>query len=391
MSAKKGQGSVRFRADKGLWCGQVSLGFDTEGKRIRKTVYGRTEQEALDAMKRLQGDVLAGKPVPNYQLTVGQHFEDWLRAKKSGVRSGTYLKYEAHVKHDIIPALGRIKLRDLDYRRINIFYGHLEKREPPLSTRTIYDISATLRAGLEDAVRKGLIPANPGKLAARLSRGDKEARFLNLEELASFLAAAKGERLEDAFILALNTGLRPGEWLGLCWDAVDLATGKLTVRRALHEEKGKLFLGDAKTKAGRRTISLPKEAVQALRRQSKHQLEEKLASGGTWANTMNLVFTDTEGKSLRRTNLQRRDLHRILKRAGLEDVTLHTFRHTHASLLIAAGVDIKTISRRLGHENINITLQTYGHLMPGQDERAADTMDSVLAAVLATRPKAVIS
>ena len=392
MAAKKGQGSVRFRADKGLWCGQVSLGYRTDKngkrKRVRKTFYGKTQQEVLDAMARLQGDILAGKPIPNDRLTVKQHFEDWLRSKKGGVARSTYTQYEGHVQTHIIPSLGRIKLKDLDYRRINAFYDELHNREDKLAPRTIYDIGAILRSGLEDAVRKGLVPSNQGKLAAKLSRGDKEARFLNPQELASFLEACKGERLENAFILAINTGMRPGEWLGLSWDAVDLQQGKLTVRQALHEVSGKVYLGDVKTKASRRTISLPKDAVQALRRQRKHQLEEQLASGGRWVNEENLVFTDTQGGLLRRTNVSKRDMKRIVRRADLEDATLHTFRHTHASLLIAAGVDIKTISRRLGHENITITLQTYGHLMPGQDERAADVMDTILAGLPSVPPMA---
>ncbi|MGI6609252.1 MAG: site-specific integrase [Limnochordia bacterium] len=118
------------------------------------------------------------------------------------------------------------------------------------------------------------------------------------------------------------------------------------------------------------------------------RLEEQLASGGRWVNEENLVFTDTQGGLLRRTNVSKRDMKRIVRRADLEDATLHTFRHTHASLLIAAGVDIKTISRRLGHENITITLQTYGHLMPGQDERAADVMDTILAGLPSVPPMA---
>jgi len=209
---------------------------------------------------------------------------------------------------------------------------------------------------------------------------------------------------------------------------VDLDNGKLTVRQAMHEVRGVMQLGDVKTQASRRTISLSREAVAALRRQRNKQREAQLAAGPDWRNEYGLVFTNRVGHPLIRTNITKRDLRRILNKAAvlnaarrlavdpaetlelnapmlparplrttdkvtlpdgrrvnlekqdlLEDVGLHTFRHTHASMLIAAGTDILTVSRRLGHENIRITLDLYGHLLPGQDEAAAATMDRLTA------------
>lgn len=375
----RGEGSI-FRRKDGVWVGKISLGYDLSRKRLRKTVYGKTKREVQDKLLRLQQDALRGLPAKPEKITVAQHFEDWLRTKKPNVRSGTYLKYESHIKTHIIPVLGHILLRDLDYRRIDAFYELLDAKG--LSRSTVADIAAILRAGLKDAERKGLIPSNPARLAAPRSPGEREARFLDQDEIARFLAAAKGERLEDAFIVALNTGLRPGEWLGLTWDCVDFQNAKLTVKQALHEEVGRLFLAEPKTKAARRTISLPPAALQALRRQRKRQLEQQLAAGPKWRNELNLVFTDELGGPLRRTNIQRRDLRRICDRAGLEGVTLHTFRHTHASALIFAGVDIKTVSRRLGHKDITTTLQVYGHLLPGQDEAAAARLEAFLSGAL---------
>jgi len=371
-----GEGAIYRRGD-GRWCGAISLGYDPDGKLRRKVVYGKTKREVQEKLAILQHDAATGRPIPDSHLTVARHFEDWLRAKKTSVRSSTYNQNEGHVRVHILPYLGHVRLIDLDYRQINLFYEHLQASD--LAPRTIYDISSILRAGLKDAADKRIIRDNPALLAARLSRGDREASFLAPQELAAFLTAAKGERLEDAFIVALNTGMRPGEWLGLAWQDVDLPQAKLTVRQALHEEKGRLFLGPVKTRAGRRTISLPKEAVKALQRQRTRQMKDKLVAGGTWVNEWGLVFTNTRGGALYRTNIAKRDMKRILDRASLDGVTLHTFRHTHASLLIAAGEDIKTVSRRLGHEKITITLQTYGHLMPGRDEEAANAMDAIFA------------
>jgi integrase len=302
-----------------------------------------------------------------------------LRVKKASVRESTHVSYSSIYKNHIEPAFGHLLLKNLDYRKINALFEALD--EKGLSKRTVPYVGYLLRTVLEDAVLKGLIPLNPAKLAARRTYRTEEARCLNQEEMARFLEAAKGERMEDGFILALHTGLRPGEWLGLTWDCVDWENGKVTVKQSIGEVSGKVAMGDVKTRAGRRTISLSKEALAALRRQKKRQIEERLASGGSWSNDMNLVFTNTKGGPLPRTRIAARDLKRILGRAKLEGVSLHTLRHTHASILIFQGVDIKAISRRLGHENITITLQTYGHLLPGQDERAAAMMDDFHASI----------
>ncbi|HHW11268.1 MAG TPA: site-specific integrase [Firmicutes bacterium] len=402
---RHGSGTI-YRTSDGRYRGQVSLGVDQNGKRIRRSVSGNTRREVQEAITRLQNDALRGIAIADDRITVKQHFEDWLRTKRPpNTRSSTYDKYAAHVNHDIIPALGRHRLRELSYRHINAFYEMLDERH--LSPRTVFDIRSILSMGLEDAVRKELITRNPVKVAAKRSKCETEARCLTPDEIRWFLQAAKGERLEDAFILALNTGMRPGEWMGLPWDAIDWHGSKLTIRQAVHEERGKVFLGPLKTENGRRTISLPREALDALTRQRTRQDEEKLALGDAWNNKNNLVFTDSKGNMLRRTNIVRRDLKRICRRAGilriaerlsinpeelelvnpgteltvnqvlnlpsggtykvqqtdiLDNVILYTFRHTHASLLIYQGVDIKTVSKRLGHKSINITLHVFGKI-----------------------------
>lgn len=192
--------------------------------------------------------------------------------------------------------------------------------------------------------------------------------------------------------LPLHTGLRPGEALGLPWDAVNLEQGTLEVRQALHEEGAKLFIGELKGESAhgskRRRIRISEEAIAALRRRQSEQLDEILAAGNAWNNRHNLVFTTKTGGFLRRTNILRRDLKRIKERVAkltegritLEGVGLHTFRHTHASLLIFSGVDIKEVSARLGHTSVTFTYDIYGHLLPGSDERAARARDELTAA-----------
>lgn len=398
--ARKGTGNVR-EVRPGYWRAEIMVGTDAEGKRIRKSVTGRSPEEVEEKLDELRKAVRQGLPISNEQITVTEHFEDWLRTKKPNVRNGTFKRYEWHFESHIKPTLGRLKLKHIDYRKVNALYEHLDDKG--LGKRTVFDISTTLRAALEDAVRKGLIPSNPAKLAAKRSAPKDEARFLTQDETKALLKALEGEWFENFFVLLLHTGLRPGEALGLSWDAVDLSERKLTVRQALHEEKhekkgGGLYLGDVKTKAGRRTITLTPDAVNALKRQRSKQREAEVSLGfdeidsqpvRKWQNHDNLVFTSGKGAMVYRTNIYKRDLPRIRKRVheqtegkiSLEGVSLHSFRHTHASMLIAAGVDIKTVSRRLGHENIRITLDLYGHLLPGQDEKAAEALGKFLASM----------
>lgn len=402
----RGEGSIIQRPD-GLWAGQVSLGYDAEGKRIRRTVYGATKKEAQEKILTLQQDALTGKPVKQEKLTIDQHFQDWFRTKKTNLKVTTYAGYVQLYDTHIKPVFGGLQVKALDYRRINALYELLD--EKGLSKRTVAYVAFVLKSGLDDAVRKGILSSNPAKLAAKRTGEQKEARYLKQDEMRLLLDAAVGERLEDAYILALHTGLRPGEWLGLPWDAVDLEEKKLTVKQGLKELSGKklpvkVFLGDVKTNAGRRTITLPPAAVSALKRQKKRQLEDRLAAGEEWSNEHNLVFTTRTGNPLRRTDIakrewrrvlfgmaekslekrlgrsltkeERKDRNQLIRQAGLHDVTFHTLRHTHAGILIFQGVDPKTLSKRLGHTNVAFTLQVYGHLLPGQDERAADAVEA---------------
>jgi len=367
------EGGLYKRKSDGLWVGNVSLGQDAEGKRIRKDVYGKTKKEAKEKMQQLQQDAMNGLPIKLEKVTVGQHFENWLRAKKGEVKKTTHASYSRIYSKHVKPQFGHLQLRDLCYMKINALYEQMDQKD--LSARTVNYVCFILRAGLEDAVKKGLIPNNQAKLAAGRKQEKKEARFLTQEEMKRLLRACEGNRLGDAFILALHTGLRPGELLGLSWGAVNLEGKRLIVRQALHEESGELWLDDVKTHAGRRTISLSDAAIAALERQQQRQLDEFLALPDRWKNENDLVVTNTEGGLLSRTDAGKRYFKPITEKANLINVTMHTLRHTHATALIYQGVDIKTISRRLGHEDVAFTLQVYGHLLPGQDDKAAVAMD----------------
>jgi integrase len=217
-----------------------------------------------------------------------------------------------------------------------------------------------------------MLPRNPADAVTppRVSR--PEIHPLTPEQVERLLVAALGDRLHALYVLAVGTGLRQGELLGLQWDDVDLAGAVLHVRHQLHEVSGRLWLGDLKTARAKRRIDVPALAVEALREHRQRMLAEGHPHG--W------VFCDTEGGPLRKSNLVRRSFHPLLRRAGLPHIRFHDLRHTHATLLLLQNVHPKIVQERLGHAQISLTLETYSHVVPGMGREAALKLDGVLRA-----------
>lgn len=206
---------------------------------------------------------------------------------------------------------------------------------------------------------------------------EKEIKILNGEEISDVLLKLDGHALFPIVSLALSTGMRRGELLALQWGDLDLDEGTLRVERSVEETKAGLRVKPPKTKRGRRNITLPLEAVARLRAHKVKQLEMRLTLGQGRASASTLVFSSVDGDMLSPDNLSR-DWCRVSAAKKLPRVSFHALRHTHTSMLIAAGVDILTISRRLGHGKPSVTLDTYGHLIKGADRAAAEAIASML-------------
>src|SRR5690606_21217813 len=394
--ARKGTGAI-WEYKPGRFRGLLDLGIGPDGKRKRVSVTGASVEEVQEKLDAMKLDMLQGVRVKPEKMTVRDHFREFLREKARKIQLNTLHKYENHVENHILPALGHLKLSELDYRHINAFFELLEAKtrkdgRPALSRTTQTDIARVLSMGVNDAVRKGLIRENPVHKVEGPEYEEEEARYMTPEEQAAFLEAIKGERLEELYILGLHTGLRPSELLGLPWESVDLEQGKLRVAQALHESGSAIWIGRLKSEHSYRTISLGREAIAALKRQRVRQLQEKLKAGPKWSPppvekpySGNLVFTTETGGWLRRSTIYKYDLARVRERSGLHDVGLHTLRHTHAAILIHMGASALQVKERLGHKDVSFTLQKYGHLFPKDDERAAALMDSFAAALAQRR------
>jgi integrase len=191
-------------------------------------------------------------------------------------------------------------------------------------------------------------------------------------QVAALLEAARGDRLEALYVLAIATGARQGELLGLHWQDVDLDGAALYVRHQLCEVRGRLWLAEPKTAKARRRIDLPAMAVLALLdHRARMQAEGHYRADG-------LVFVDTAGKPIRKSNLRRRSFEPLLQRAGLPRIRFHDLRHTAATLLLAEGVHPKIVQERLGHAQISMTLDTYSHVLPSMGKEAAARLQALL-------------
>ncbi|MGI8865136.1 MAG: tyrosine-type recombinase/integrase, partial [Rubrobacteraceae bacterium] len=341
---------------------------------------GRTKEEARKALREARANADAGLVFDAGKMTLSEYLHRWLAdSVKDTGRQRTYERYESLVRVHIVPALGRVKLKALTPAHARALYR--QKLDSGLSPRTVNYIHVTLHKALSQAVGDGLVQRNAAQVKA--PRPEKpEIRPLSPEQARKLIKTANetGARYAALYVLALHTGMREGELLGLQWGDVDLeaseAAPTLQVRRTLSETRtGHKF---ELPKSGRgRSIKLSRKAVEALRSHRKVQAGERLAAGSLWRDN-GLVFPTTTGTTTSGTNLLGRYFRPLLKRADLPPVRLHDLRHTCATILLMAGKHPKYVQELLGHASISITLDTYSHVIEGMDGGLGDAMDEAL-------------
>jgi integrase len=290
-------------------------------------------------------------------------------------------KTREEVRRKLVKAMsdrdgGRVFVKDLTSVQLRWFYR--DRLDHGLAPATVHKLHVVLHKALEAAVADGLIPRNPTadlKLP-RITR--EEIDPLNQEESRRLLEAARGDRLEALYVLALNTGMRQGELLALKWENVDLDRGVLRVRRTITHEDKAYALGEPKTKKSRRTIRLTGGAAAALEVHLSRQLEEMERMGSLY-QPGGLVFATTTGTIINPSNLRNRSFKPILKRAKLRPIRFHDLRHTCATLLLSKDINPKVVSEMLGHASVSITLDIYSHLLPDMQEKAAKALEEALS------------
>ena len=360
------RGSLRQRSA-GTWELRYDGPRDARGGRrfVSETVR-TTKKEAERILRERVSSIETGTHVGRSNETVGQFIDQWLESYAARKSPRTYQAYRQHFKRDISPSFGHVKLQDLRAGQIEAMYASILGRGTGVTT--VRRIHMLLHKVLGDAVRRGLMLRNPVDMLDPPPERRAEMQVWTPEETNAFFSAAESSRFHDLYELAIDTGMRRSELVGVRRVAVDLDAATLLVAEQLQRVARRGLVATEPKRRSRRLLELSSETVEMLRGVRRRQLEAQLAAGPKWRET-GYVFTNAAGQPLDSNRLTA-DFREIVRRAGLRHLTLHGLRHTNATLMIRDGVDVLVLSRRLGHASVRTTLDLYGHLMPGMQDQA---------------------
>ena len=374
-----GEGAIYQRAD-GRWCASVDLGI-IQGKRRRKVIYGKSRKEVADKLKALHRDQVAGINIAPEQQTVQQFLEQWLEQSiKLQRRPKTYHSYAQIVRLYLIPHLGQRQLSKLTPEHVQAMQNALLASggvdQCGLAPRTVQYVRAVLRKALNQALKWGYVARNAAELVDSPRVEKYKIAPLSQAQAQRLLDAVQGHRLEALYRLTLSLGLREGEVLGLSWDDIDFDQQTLRITGALQRRDGRFQRVEPKTASSVRTLPLPVTLLRMLQAHRIAQHEERALRGEAWKDH-GLVFPSNVGTPISPRNLVRH-FKTVLKRAGLPETTrFHDLRHSCATLLIAQGVHPRVVMEILGHSQISVTMNTYGHVLPETQREAADKIDAL--------------
>lgn len=373
------KGHIRPRGEN-RWAIVLDLRDAATGKRRRKWhSFKGTKKEARIECSRLITEMNDGAYVETDRTSLNDFLDRWERDwAATNTSPKTAERYSQLLKLHVRPTLGAKPMQAIRAQDLNALYTSLHDR---LAPRTIAHVHRLLHLVFGHATKWDNIKRNVVVLVDAPKVPPTEAAVLQLAEIPQMFDAVRGRRLYYPIaVVALGTGMRRGELCALRWQDVNLDAARLRVERSLEQtRRSGLRFKEPKSKRSRRTISLSPTVVAELRKHWADQQEQRLALGLGGSSPDGLVFADWDGSPLAPDRLTD-NFSYAMAAAGLPHVTLHSLRHTHASQLIRSGVDILTVSRRLGHANATVTLNTYGHLITTEDKAAEITQEMFVAA-----------
>lgn len=352
----------------GRWCGTLQV------NGVRRFVYGKSEAEAKRKLLELQRQADVGSLADPGKRTVDDLLDEWLQTVRPTLKPRTLADYENTCRRYVRPAIGKVKLSKFNPTQVQRLYSSLQAKG---LHRAPAQVHATLHRAFRLAVLWRWLGENPcyRVLPPRYAAARKDV--WDRAQLRTFLDGIADRTLQPFWTVAVLSGCRLGELLGLRWEDIDLTTSAIRVRVNLQRIGREWVESAPKTKAGERTITLPPEGAAALKHQRALQAEWRLRAGTDWQET-GLVFTGLKGQPLHHATASNA-LSTECRRLGLPKVTPHGLRHLHASILLDAGLPVPVVSARLGHAKPSITMSIYAHKVGRDDRQAVEALERVLA------------
>ncbi len=372
----KNNGTVRQRPD-GRWEARATI----SGKRV--SFYADRQSDALRAMRAAQKAADDGVYFEPKRVTVAVWLDTWLTEYiQPSVKPLSYSTYQSRVNTHIKPAIGHVRLQELNPTQIQTFYNSLSRKKK-LSPKTIKNVHGILHKCLAQAVKLRYIGFNPCDSCELPRMERREIKPLTETEIRAFLTEIReGEQLRDLFTVALFTGMREGEICGLPWEAVNFHAGTITVKQQLQRQKEKggcHYI--ATTKNDRtRTITAAPYVMGILKEIFTEQKRQYLTAGRAWENDWNLVFVRPDGSFIPPQTVLKH-FKKIAGRIGRPDARFHDLRHTYAVTALQEGDSVKTVQENLGHATASFTLDVYGHVSEKMKAESAARMENFIAKI----------
>ena len=372
-----------YQTAKGSWTIVYDLPVDTvTGRRRQKseTVKG-TKRDAERILREVLLSIEKGTYVKPNKIKLGDWLDQWCESfVVMNTTRRTYVSYRSIIDRHLKQGLGSIALARLEAQQIQAYYTEKLARgrfdgKGGLSNRSVLYHHRILSKALDQAVKMGLVVRNVAKLIAPPRVARVKINVLDADEALRFLDIASKTMYYPLFAVLIYTGLRRGEAIALRWKNIDLIRLELHVVESAHRIRKEFIIKEPKSLHGKRAVSLsPSLAALLLEYREDQELMRKQM--GNPLTEEDFVFSWPDGRPLD-PDVVTKAFQRIAGQAGLKNIRLHDLRHTHATLMLKAGVHPKIVSERLGHANIGITLDTYSHVLPGLQEAAAERFDRI--------------
>ena len=363
------------------WEARITTGYDPgTGKQIQRSITGKTQREVSQKLREVTTEIDRGIYQEPSKLTLNQWLATWSQEYLNSVKESTAFLYTENIRLYIAPALGAVRLEALTTPMIQHFYNQLvsgTKDRNALSAKTVKNIHGVLHKALQQAVAIGYLRFNPSD-ACVLPRASK-AKITPLEgdQIPAFLEEIKGHKHQVLYTVALFTGMREGEILGLMWNCVNFENNTILVDKQLRrsQEKGGGYYFSPPKNNKSRTITVAPSVMRLLRLHKQEQAAQRLAVGPGWVDP-SLVFTNEIGDRLSYRTVYD-CFKRIMAKIDAPNVRFHDLRHTYAVMSLESGDDVKTVQENLGHHSASFTLDVYGHVTERMRKQSAERMERV--------------